>query len=74
MAEPAPATCEAMEKSDLETVLAQFGGNAHAALTAALSEIAFLQHQLSLANAAMSVGFTRGWRPKIERDEATSPQ
>lgn len=70
MAKPAMATNgEAVPEKDLdvEAVLARFGGDARAALGAALEDLAFLQNEIQFARLAMSYGFTRGWRPALER-------
>jgi hypothetical protein len=69
MTQPAAATAsEAMaDDNSIGAVLARFNGNAHAALECALSDIAFLQKEITYASLAMSYGFARGWRPSIER-------
>lgn len=69
MTAPAKAAIdEAMpgENQDVKTVLAQFDGDATAALTAAIEDIAHLRRELALASLAMSYGFARGWRPRLE--------
>jgi hypothetical protein len=65
------AMSEAMpeDKQDAETVLAQFDGDAMAALKAAIEDIAHLRRELALASLAMSYGFARGWRPQIVKPE-----
>lgn len=70
MAEPA-----AVPIAPIDEVLSRFNGDAHAALEAALTDLAFLRRELTLASLAMSYGFARGWRPKIEGCEsiAASP-
>lgn len=69
MASPAPATGEAMASGAVDDVLARFDGDARAALEAALCDIAFLRKEITFASLAMSYGFARGWRPKIERED-----
>lgn len=57
---------EAMrDEMSIGAVLARFDGDAHAALDAALHDIAFLRQELILAGLAMSYGYARGWKPKV---------
>lgn len=49
-------------------ILQCHGGNAIAAIEAMHEEIEHLQHQLSLAVAAMGRGYTRGWVPSGENE------
>ncbi len=61
----------AVEKLDLDPVdaaLALYGGDARATIAAALDMLQFVRGQLALAEAAMSHGFTRGFRPGYEPD------
>lgn len=52
----------------VEAVLARFNGDARAALTAALDDIARLSEELTFASLAMSYGFARtGLRTRGER-------
>lgn len=70
MAEPALAPDgEAVPEhhSDVDAVIATFGGDARAALAAALEDISFLRREIGFARLAMSYGFARGWRPAIDR-------
>ena len=72
MAEPAKAmNSEAVpsDSLDIDAVLERFEGNAVAALSAALDDVAFLRREIQFARLAMSYGFARGWRPKLERPE-----
>lgn len=71
MAEPAKATSgEALTESmDVEAVLARFGGDPIAALTAAMEDVIFLRREIEFARLAMSYGFARGWRPALERPD-----
>jgi hypothetical protein len=72
MTEPAKATAGEAVPDDaltVETVLARFNGDAHAALECALSDIAHLERDLSFASLAMSYGFARGWRPSVQKGE-----
>lgn len=68
MTEPVPATGgDAVSENSVDTVIAQFDGNPSAALCAALDEITLLRREIELARLATSSGFTRGWRPSLER-------
>lgn len=70
MAEPATATGgEAVPGAgtEVEAVLARFNGDARAALTAAIEDVTFLRREIEFARLAMSYGFSRGWRPALER-------
>ncbi len=61
----------AVEKLDLDPVdaaLALYGGDARATIAAALDMLQFVRGQLALTEAAMSHGFTRGFRPGYEPD------
>lgn len=53
---------------EIEAVLAWHDENPRAAISTLLSDIRHLRHQLALAEAAMSTGMTRGWRPSYDRD------
>lgn len=66
--EEAPAS-EAVPEVDLsmDAVLARFDGNPHAALEAALADVAYLTRELDTASLAMSFGFARGWSPLTKR-------
>lgn len=73
MTTPAKVTAgKAVPDSELTlpAVLARFDGDAVKALAAAIEDIEHLQRELGLASLAMSYGFARGWRPKIERPDA----
>ncbi|MCV0394371.1 MAG: hypothetical protein K5872_15975 [Rhizobiaceae bacterium] len=66
MTEPAKTReGEAMPDLAIDDVLIRFDGDHHAALVAALSDIAHLRRELQFASLAMSYGFARGWRPSI---------
>jgi hypothetical protein len=59
MAEPSP--------SELDQVLSHHDGDALAAVQTLLEDCRHLRLQISLAQSAMSPGFTRGWRPSYDR-------
>lgn len=67
MTKPATVASPQALPNEVSAVLTRFNGDAVAALSAALSDLRFLQRELSLASLAMSYGFARGWRPSIER-------
>ena len=54
--------------SEIDEALVWHDGDARAAIATLLADCAYLRWQLELAHRAMSHGFTRGWRPKIERE------
>lgn len=55
----------------VDVILRNFDGDARAALSAALEDLAFLRREIEFARLAMSYGFTRGWRPALERPHAS---
>ena len=50
-------------RTELEEVLSYHGGDALAAVQTLLSDCRNLRGQLAITEAAMSRGFTRGWKP-----------
>lgn len=70
---PRQAPCATDSPEDaltVDAVLRSFDGDARAALGAALEDVAFLRREIEFARLAMSYGFTRGWRPALERPQA----
>ncbi|CZT36401.1 hypothetical protein GA0004734_00034000 [Rhizobium sp. 9140] len=61
-------TPHAPEMTELQQVLAYHNGNTVAAVETLLKDCRHLREQLTLAGAAASIGFTRGWRPVADRD------
>ncbi|WP_411033868.1 dehydrogenase [Shinella sp. BYT-45] len=55
-------------RTEIDDALAWHDGNARAAIATLLADCAYLRWQLELAGRAMSTGFTRGWRPKADRE------
>lgn len=53
----------------VESALAWHNGDARAAIATLIEDCRHLRHQLALAEAAMSRGMTRGWRPSFDRGE-----
>lgn len=63
MTEPAQAPSgEALPDMSVEAVLERFGGDARAALAAALADIAGLEDRLAIAEMSASYGYFRGGR------------
>lgn len=65
-----------LEKEDVADIdevaaaIAWHDGDARAAVGTLLDDCRHLREQLALARIAMSLGFTRGWRPCSDRDDA----
>ncbi|RFB95074.1 dehydrogenase [Rhizobium leguminosarum bv. trifolii] len=53
----------------VDEALAWHDGDSRATIRTLLEDCAHLQTQLAVASACMSRGFTRGWRPQVERQE-----
>ena len=49
---------------DVDRLIAEHKGDAHAAILTLLSEREFLLNELQYASIAMGHGFARGWKPK----------
>jgi hypothetical protein len=62
--EPAPSSPEA----EVNEVLRYHDGDASAAVRTLLEDCRHLREQLALAQMGMSIGFTRGWKPRFDRD------
>ncbi|AVA24304.1 hypothetical protein [Rhizobium sp. NXC24] len=60
------AQTEEPEFDPVEAALAFCGGDVRATIAALLDELQFVRGQLALSEAGMSVGFTRGWKPRFE--------
>ncbi|TWF51933.1 hypothetical protein [Neorhizobium alkalisoli] len=54
-------------ESEIDQVLSHHDGDALAAVKTLLEDCRHLRQQMSLAETAMSSGFTRGWRPSYDR-------
>lgn len=81
ISEQRPAVAKTQENEDVRPVerqvenadaideaLAWHDGDARATIATLLADCAYLRHELEAADAALSRGFTRGWRPRSERD------
>lgn len=64
----APAPVEPDVEDDVDVVLTWHQGDARAAIATLLQDCSHLRKQLQVTEAAMSTGFTRGWRPSYDRD------
>lgn len=62
--EPATAPAEA----EFEVVIRYHNGDADAAVRTLLEDCRYLRQQLALTQLGMSIGFTRGWTPRFDRD------
>lgn len=62
----AVAQNEEPEFDPIEAALSFCGGDVRATIAALLHELQFVRGQLALSEAGMSVGFTRGWKPRFE--------
>lgn len=49
---------------EIEELIAEHGGDVHAAIAALLSDRRFLIKELECASLAMGYGYARGWKPK----------
>ncbi len=61
-----PIAVEESELDPVDAAFALYGGDARATIAAALDMLQFVRGQLALTEAAMSHGFTRGFRPVYE--------
>lgn len=66
MTEPAKAP-DGEAVPEVDEILAEYRGDARAAIAALASDIAHLERELSFASLAMGFGFARGWRPSRSR-------
>lgn len=55
-------------QNEIDEALAWHDGDARAAIATLLADCAYLRWQLAIARRAMGAGFTRGWRPHLERE------
>ena len=52
----------------IDEALAWHDGDARATIATLLADCGHLRQQLALSDRAISRGFTRGWKPKPDRD------
>lgn len=62
MSRPAPI----IEPDDVDLMIIEHHGDVRAALETSMTEIERLREQLAFATLAMSYGFARGWKPKVQ--------
>lgn len=55
-------------EDDIDSLIAAYDGDAKALIRALLEERKMLIHQIEVAASAMSVGYGRGWKPKLPID------
>lgn len=55
------------QMSEVDFTLQIHNGDARSAIATLIDDLHHLRRQLALADAAISRGLTRGWRPTIER-------
>jgi len=67
---PAEPPAEEDPIDEVEAALIWHDGDARAAIATLLDDCRHLRLQLALTEAAISRGFTRGWKPSLERTEA----
>ena len=53
----------------VDDILAEYRGDARAAIAALAEDVAHLERELLFASLAMGFGFARGWRPARSRRE-----
>jgi hypothetical protein len=54
--------------TEIEQALDWHNGDARATIATLLADCGFLRDQLAVSDQVMSRGFTRGWRPRMDRD------
>lgn len=62
MPHPAPI----IEPDDVDLMIIEHAGDLRAALETSMREVERLREELVIAGLAMSYGFARGWRPKVQ--------
>lgn len=55
-------------QDDIDCLIAVYGGDAKALIRVLLDERAMLLHEVEVAASAMSIGYSRGWKPKLPKD------
>lgn len=55
---------------EIAAALAFHDGDVRATIGTLLDDCRHLREQLALSQAAMSIGFTRGWTPRFDREAA----
>lgn len=55
-------------KDDIDGLIEAYDGDAKALIAKLIEERKMLIHQIEVAASAMSVGYGRGWKPKLPKD------
>ncbi|WP_295898236.1 hypothetical protein [uncultured Bartonella sp.] len=56
------------DADDIDGLIGAYDGDAKALIKALLDERQMLIHEIELAASAMSIGYGRGWKPKLPKD------
>ena len=56
------------QMSEVDFALEIHNGDARSAIATLIDDLHHLRRQLALADAAISRGLTRGWRPDVDRE------
>lgn len=56
------------DADDIDGLIAAYDGDAKALIKTLLDERQMLIHEIELAASAMSIGYGRGWKPKLPKD------
>lgn len=62
-----PLETHTENRNEVDLALAWHDGDARATITTLLADCEHLRRQVEIADRALSRGFTRGWRPTLER-------
>lgn len=57
-----------ISENDIDGLIEAYDGDAKALIAVLLEERKMLIHQIEVAASAMSVGYGRGWKPKLPKD------
>lgn len=56
---------EDLNDNDIDALIALYDGNARELIKELVEERKMLLTQIELASSAMSIGYTRGWKPNL---------
>ena len=62
-----------LPEAEFNDVLRYHDGDAAAAVRTLLADCRHLREQLALAQMGMSIGFTRGWKPRLTGTDCHAP-
>lgn len=57
-----------ISENDIDGLIEAYDGDAKALIAKLLEERKMLIHQIEVAASAMSVGYGRGWKPRLPKD------